>query len=769
VRVDGTRCTEDLNIRSAIKNYQSHNAAATAISARPREALDIHDVKWSHGTYRSYVATAATSGKIVLYDLGRAGMELARLHEHHRQVHKIAFNPHQGHILLSGSQDATARLWDLRDLRREAMICPSRERFLGQSEGVRTIKWSPTEGFEFAFGTDNGVIQRWDYRHNRGPKLKLTAHDKTVTCIDWHPDGKHLLSASTDRNVKIWDFSSDRRRQKPAWSIRTPYPIYQARWRPPIWADGAWHTTQLATAYDREHPVVNIWDFRRPHLPFRELARYSTAPTDMLWHSRDLLWTVGREGIFTQTDVHFAPKVVERRNMQSFALAPNGEVHAFTQKRPDARRTKTRGLEDAFTSEATKKRNSPEKGSLSRSSADDSVDDSFLSSSYGRRHHARSASHRSAKSLGGTPPSAEESKKVMMLETILEKDTNPNLPNQIAFRGMVPSPFNLQIFTYLAQKYKALPPIEELTVDLLQNVQRIFDQNAQYSIKAAGHRVAFSWQLLGYALTQILMERAEANRAQRLQSHHKEKRMLGTPPIQRIRGSDDTGVTAGLNPAIRALQDQASPAGRSAATSHTATPVAKPITPAAAHASADVSNAETRGSTRLADPDQDETLKLPDSLLHVSPMPLQSVQSSGPSFDGSRSTFDSDSSYAAQPDQNGHHVRNWKPIQRTPLNLDPTESSTSNAPPPMNRHNSDESFAFFPASADSHPGMSMASSFASARSRGESGWSKWDDTESQAESSLGNSSSAISGQDSSGRRPSFRRVSRHQYCGDPVY
>ena len=221
----------------------------------------------------------------------------------------------------------------------------SKHRYSGLSEGVRDVRWSPTAALEFAMGTDNGMVQRWDHRNPKAAKLRINAHDSGCNSVDWHPDGKHLLSAGQDRPsgerscgvLKVWDFSSDHKRQKPTWSLRTPYNVSNARWRPPCWSGddagrGSWQATQVVTAYDEKHPAVHLWDLRRPFIPFREMYTSKTAPTDFLWHSKDLLWSVGREGDFHQTDVKYAPKTIDRRPLSTFAISPTGELIAFGQK-----------------------------------------------------------------------------------------------------------------------------------------------------------------------------------------------------------------------------------------------------------------------------------------------------------------------------------------------------------------------------------------------------------------------------------------------------
>jgi len=108
VKVEQGTCAEELNLRSAIRSTPTQASG----KARQIYSIDIADVAWAKGDCGDYVAAATSSGKIILYDLGHAGLQAAQLHEHFRQVHKVTFNPHRGSLLLSGSQDGTVRLWD---------------------------------------------------------------------------------------------------------------------------------------------------------------------------------------------------------------------------------------------------------------------------------------------------------------------------------------------------------------------------------------------------------------------------------------------------------------------------------------------------------------------------------------------------------------------------------------------------------------------------------------------------------------------------------
>lgn len=729
---DDARVVEETNLRAAVINFADHS------QARQRTGLGIQDVKWSHGQFNTHIATAAANGKVILYDLNRAGAELARLHEHTRQVHKLAFNPHQGYLLLSASQDGMVRLWDLRDTRKDIMTCRSREQYAGMNGAIYDIQWSPTDAVEFAFGTDNGTIMRWDYSNNRTAKQKITAHEKPCTTIDWHPDGKHLLSASLDRTVKVWDFSIGVRRQKPVLMLNTPFPVHNARWRPPNWSEeGAYQCTQLATAYDREHPAIHLWDFRRLHMPFREINKFSTAPSDMLWHSRDMLWTVGREGVFQQNDVHHAPKVIDRRTLQAIAVSPSGEISGVAQSRPRGRRST--GLaypEDTFLVEPRDKRNSPEKSSL-RSSADNSFDDSYLSS---RRHHGRTASSRSAKSFGSTPPS-DSAPKVMFLTDSMTVQHENLRSNQVAFRGVLPGSMNVQIFAYLAQKYKAISLPDPPTLQSFQDMQHVFEQNAEYAQRAAFYRLATTWRFVGLSIAHTTQRRALLQRHRR---HFKTKPAALTPSriqskyaSEKLKAHDDG---ASQNPVTSASEQSPSTLHSAAqhstiveSTSNIATPLARPLTniPSASN--------EVQ-QLQLPDLDRDGKIELPPAVTGpysnhglLAPSSTNHTSISGrPNFKGPQWYKSSD-----DLDERRAMVGSWRAPPRVPLSYDQADAGGLNiqVPPRLDRHDSEESFAMFSASTDSQNGNSIPSSLNSTKSRShpiDVGSRKWPDTSGQS-------------------------------------
>jgi WD40 repeat protein len=598
-------------------------------------------------------------------------------------------------------------------MRRDVTICRSRDQYAGINGGIRDVQWSPTDAVEFAFGTDNGTIQRWDFRYNKGPKQKITAHDQRFcTSIDWHPDGKHLLSAGVDRTVKVWDFSVTGRRQKATFVLHTPFPVHRARWRPPYWSDenhekGAYQCTQLATSYDREHSDIHVWDLRRPFLPFREIDKLASAPSDMLWHSRDTLWTVGKEGVFHQSDVHHAPKTVDRRSLQALAISPSGEIGAVAQKRPRRRSSISLAYaEDTYMSDPRDRRHSPEKGSL-KSSADDSLDDSFLTSSM-KRHHGRTASNRSTKSFSSTLPS-DTAPKVMFLTDSMAMQSESFRPNQVAMRGMLPGATNIQTFAYLAQKYKAIPLTDPPDLDSFLQLDRVFEQNADYAQRAALHRLAQTWRIVGSSITVATRRRAELHRQRRRlrpQSTTLRPSLKALKVCSEHMEAHDKRLTVPPNPAVRAILGTLDKPGSPSrpptiveSTSNLATPLARPVP---SHTLSDTQRPD------LLDIDQEDIDQLPPA---VTGPPIDANRTLAPS----QRTFSGPQWYQTADglEERRALVGSYRASPRIPFSLAPNnaQGTSIDVRPTLDRHDSGESFTMFSASTDSQKGGSIPSSF----------------------------------------------------------
>lgn len=552
VRVGDEKATEDINLRTSIQSYASYStnrdSARGDTAKRRKDYLPARDVKWSKGAHSSHiVATAAATGRLALYDINASGprIELAWLKDHTSQVNKIDIDPAGGWLLLSASQDGTVKLWDIRDPRPEK----AKSRFDVRSS-VRHVCWSPKEGndFDFAVSADGGLVQNWDVRSTLAPKVSIHAHDKGCYSLDWHPDGRHVVSGGFDKYVKTWDFKNNNRRQKPAFQFRVSQAVRSVSWRPAseLYYRGTWQSTHIATTYHYDDARVHVWDLTRPHLPWLELCNTARPPTDLLWASADHIWTAGEEGIFSQSDVSTVPKVRDTISPSALEWLPGGDSAMFMEERfannlnlnseifADLSKEKL----DGFTDKQKSNDDDDENESSHRMS--------FASSLRSRQN--RELSYRSDTSRASTPP---ERRHIQQLDKTVHGGRILQQNDQFGAIGRVPSaPENKDLAAFLASNYAPIATDEERRAAperILTRLKEAFLNNAEVSDEAALYRQAQSWRILAAVLIPELETWAKKNQearrheAERRQSHRKTHRSSASehpPAFAKVYGKD---------------------------------------------------------------------------------------------------------------------------------------------------------------------------------------------------------------------------------------
>ncbi|ORZ13986.1 WD40-repeat-containing domain protein [Absidia repens] len=267
-----------------------------------------NDVKWGNNATKYKVATAATNGAIILWDINKVGRKTERvINEHSRAVNRICFQPDNGNVLLSASQDGTMKCWDFRDARGGAKF-----RFEGKSESVRDVQFNPIVSHEFAAAFETGTIQKWDMRN---PKAlydrKVSAHNGPCLTVDWHPTGRMVASGGRDKTIKVWDMSADNRR--PLYTMRTMASVSRVQWRPG-------YDDELASCALLTDQRIHVWDIRRPNLAKYAFDEHETTPTGFLWYNSDVLYSVAKDKYFIRQEIEgsYAPDQLLRRNAVSW-------------------------------------------------------------------------------------------------------------------------------------------------------------------------------------------------------------------------------------------------------------------------------------------------------------------------------------------------------------------------------------------------------------------------------------------------------------------
>ena len=151
-----------------------------------------HAAKFSSDRQR--VVTADESGWVRVFERSRPKEPFVRFRAHHRAC-LVDFSP-DGSRILTWSDDATAKLWDLHGKLLQT--------FDQHEDRVRSAAFS-TDGSKILTGSWDCRARIWDA--NTGDCLKiLTGHGDTVMSVAFSHDGQRVLTAGgPDQTAILWD------------------------------------------------------------------------------------------------------------------------------------------------------------------------------------------------------------------------------------------------------------------------------------------------------------------------------------------------------------------------------------------------------------------------------------------------------------------------------------------------------------------------------------------------------------------------------------
>ncbi|TYZ60383.1 hypothetical protein PybrP1_003652 [[Pythium] brassicae (nom. inval.)] len=248
-----------------------------------------NDIRW-HPHADSVLATAATNGAVVIWNLQREGFKHVQervLTGHRRAVNRICWHTTDWNVLISGSQDGTIKIWDKRG--------KVTNTYQPKSESVRDVRMSPFDPHRFAAAFENGIVQVWDIRKNAQPQLKFTAHKGLVLALDWHPTRPHVLaSGGRDRYVKIWDLDD---LKQPKQTIQTIASVGRVLWRPNC-------PDHIATSASLMDNSVHVWDVQRPFIPIASMKGHADIASGLAWMDTPTSASFGNPELVSEWDGH---------------------------------------------------------------------------------------------------------------------------------------------------------------------------------------------------------------------------------------------------------------------------------------------------------------------------------------------------------------------------------------------------------------------------------------------------------------------------------
>ncbi|EGG16116.1 WD40 repeat-containing protein [Cavenderia fasciculata] len=268
--------------------------------------------------YKSIIATAATNGAVVVWNITSEGARSVERvwTDHNRAVNKLAWHPEKSEQLLTGSQDATIKLSDIRDAN------PCKITFQPKSDVVRDVQFHPFNLNQFAAAFDNGTVQLWDIRKHTAAVEKITAHQGLVLSIEWHPEEKNIIaSGGRDRAIRVWDITNG----KPLSNISTISSVSRIKWRPG-------HKWQIASCSSIVDLQTHIWGVKRPFIPFASFREHRDVPTGLLWRDPQTLITCSKDNYLLVNNVSDAYQPYHHVRTTGIGWNVNNELATINDK-----------------------------------------------------------------------------------------------------------------------------------------------------------------------------------------------------------------------------------------------------------------------------------------------------------------------------------------------------------------------------------------------------------------------------------------------------
>ncbi|EJT77190.1 histone acetyltransferase type B subunit 2 [Gaeumannomyces tritici R3-111a-1] len=163
------------------------------------------------------IATACINGTILVFDRTKHSLTPKdktvspqfRLEGHKAEGYGLNWSPHEEGCLVSGSNDHTVLLWDLKNVQADGKALKPSRKFTHHSQIVNDVQYHPIAKHFIGTVSDDLTLQILDTRSNSNESAALVArggHSDAINALDFSPSSEFLVAtASGDKTIGIWD------------------------------------------------------------------------------------------------------------------------------------------------------------------------------------------------------------------------------------------------------------------------------------------------------------------------------------------------------------------------------------------------------------------------------------------------------------------------------------------------------------------------------------------------------------------------------------
>jgi len=178
---DSTILLWDVNENSIVSTFAQHSGDVMSIAVNQEKGL---------------IVSGSVDATAKLWDYRDSKKCIGTFSGHESDINAVDFFP-DGNAFVTGSDDSSLRLFDIRSMRclnvyaSETLLC-----------GITSARFSKSGKLLFA-GYDDFMCHVWDTVTGKQAQ-QLEGHEDRVSCLDVSADGQALATGSWDTILKIW-------------------------------------------------------------------------------------------------------------------------------------------------------------------------------------------------------------------------------------------------------------------------------------------------------------------------------------------------------------------------------------------------------------------------------------------------------------------------------------------------------------------------------------------------------------------------------------
>lgn len=332
------------------------------------------------------IACGLSNGQVALYKISNNGKShlIQKYADHKRCINSLDFvdGYDQSNILISGSQDGSIKLWDLRSnsVKPMSTVLPS-----SHSDPIRSTQYSEHSTVRNKLTIlsvhDSGSLCKHDLRmplasnHMKlyTPERKWTYHTGPALSLHIHPEKEYVITGGRDQKLCIWNYGEslmNRYKNTPESIINTYGPVMKVRWSPyPVryeYGDNIDHNEysrieerltyderemhfsspsnnplynyDFACLYLNEDPTITIYNIKRKYIPREVITTLSGKPfQNFIWAKSSSqtrrLWTISKQNIFSAFNIdsdHYVNVSKPLDNLSTVSVSWNAQAGSMS-------------------------------------------------------------------------------------------------------------------------------------------------------------------------------------------------------------------------------------------------------------------------------------------------------------------------------------------------------------------------------------------------------------------------------------------------------